>query len=301
MARKGGCPFRRGTLYHLLANRIYRGEIVHKGDVHPGEHEAIVPQPLWDEVQAKLAQRGPGRITKRGPNRSLLTGLIHDGLDRPMTPSHAVVRSRRYRYYVTRDASAGGPAWRVGAHDLERLVAARFSELLLERGRIARMVAAVDPRRVESAVAAAAEIATRGMLLGNAPALGIRRIKLGEDRVGVVIDERGCCARAGSRRLPTMGRRSRWRRRCNGSGAGTSFNWSSPASHSRRPFGPRSTSDIAARRGHRGARHRSRLAREVAQGYRHRASALPQTAGEAGPAELARAGHRPGCSQGRTA
>ena len=28
---RGGAPFRRGTLYHLLANRIYRGEIVHKG------------------------------------------------------------------------------------------------------------------------------------------------------------------------------------------------------------------------------------------------------------------------------
>ena len=28
---KGGCVYRRGTLYHLLQNRIYRGMTVHKG------------------------------------------------------------------------------------------------------------------------------------------------------------------------------------------------------------------------------------------------------------------------------
>ena len=40
---RGGCPFRRGTLYHLLANRIYRGELGHKGEFFPAEHAAIIP------------------------------------------------------------------------------------------------------------------------------------------------------------------------------------------------------------------------------------------------------------------
>ena len=48
----------RRTLYHLLANRIYRGEIVHKGIAHPGEHDAIVPRDLWAAVQDSLAARG---------------------------------------------------------------------------------------------------------------------------------------------------------------------------------------------------------------------------------------------------
>jgi len=34
----GGKPFSRGALYLILRNRIYRGEIVHKGQSHPGEH-----------------------------------------------------------------------------------------------------------------------------------------------------------------------------------------------------------------------------------------------------------------------
>src|SRR5262249_3222339 len=44
---RGGKPFSRGALYLLLQNRIYRGEIVHKGRSHLGEHTAIIDQPLW--------------------------------------------------------------------------------------------------------------------------------------------------------------------------------------------------------------------------------------------------------------
>ncbi|MGB8901190.1 MAG: recombinase family protein, partial [Methylocella sp.] len=35
----------------MLQNRIYRGEIVHKGAAHPGEHAAIVDKDLWSSVQ----------------------------------------------------------------------------------------------------------------------------------------------------------------------------------------------------------------------------------------------------------
>src|SRR4051812_24993970 len=51
----GGRPIARGALYHMLQNRIYRGEIVHKGASYPGAHEAIVDQELWDVVQRLLS------------------------------------------------------------------------------------------------------------------------------------------------------------------------------------------------------------------------------------------------------
>src|SRR5881227_3499732 len=35
----GGCSFGRGALYHLLRNRIYRGEVVHRGIAYSGEHQ----------------------------------------------------------------------------------------------------------------------------------------------------------------------------------------------------------------------------------------------------------------------
>src|SRR6476660_7643201 len=46
----GGARFSRGALYHLLKNRVYRGEAVHKKVSHPGEHDAIVDEDLWSEV-----------------------------------------------------------------------------------------------------------------------------------------------------------------------------------------------------------------------------------------------------------
>src|SRR5258708_25952280 len=47
----------RGALYLMLRNRIYRGEIVHKDQHYPGKHEPIIDEPLWEEVQAKLAAK----------------------------------------------------------------------------------------------------------------------------------------------------------------------------------------------------------------------------------------------------
>ena len=41
----GGKPFSRGALYLILQNRLYRGEIVHKGQSYPGEHTPIIDQP----------------------------------------------------------------------------------------------------------------------------------------------------------------------------------------------------------------------------------------------------------------
>ena len=131
---KGGCIFRRGTLYHLLSNRIYRGMIVHKGKAYEGEHEPIVDEGLWQQVRAKLADNACGSSRrKRNQYPSLLVGRVFDGEGRTMTSSHAQRSKKRYRYYVTRpDEVDGNPAWRVNAHDLERLVCDRLAQEITE-------------------------------------------------------------------------------------------------------------------------------------------------------------------------
>lgn len=135
---KGGCPFRRGTLYHLLSNRIYLGEIVHKGESHPGEHQAIVPVELWDAVERALADRSQGGTSGgRARHPSLLVGMVRDGESRDMTPSHTNKGNRRFRYYVTRpDQLNGTPAWRVNAHDLERLVCDTIATFVTDKHRL---------------------------------------------------------------------------------------------------------------------------------------------------------------------
>ena len=87
---RGGIPFRRGALYHLLSNRTYLGLTMHKGKAYDGQHEAIVDAELFEAVQAKLAERG-NPIKSAGARRrvSLLAGMIHDEKGRPMSPAPA--------------------------------------------------------------------------------------------------------------------------------------------------------------------------------------------------------------------
>ena len=78
--RSGGLPIARGALYAMLQNQLYRGEVVHKGAAHPGQHPAIIDPTLWDQVQQALlgnrVDRAEDAITTIA---SLLTGLVYDG------------------------------------------------------------------------------------------------------------------------------------------------------------------------------------------------------------------------------
>ena len=75
----GGKPIARGALYHMLQNRIYRGEIVHKDQAYPGEHAPIIDDDLWQKVQATLAANRVDRGADNGNRHlSLLAGLIYD-------------------------------------------------------------------------------------------------------------------------------------------------------------------------------------------------------------------------------
>src|SRR5271157_3750635 len=93
----GGQRFSRGALYLMLKNRIYRGEIVHKGKAFPGEHAAIVDEDLWRRVQSHLEEnRMERREGDRALEPSLLAGIVFDACSEPMTPTHAVKKGTRY-------------------------------------------------------------------------------------------------------------------------------------------------------------------------------------------------------------
>jgi site-specific DNA recombinase len=104
----GGHKLSRGALYLMLQNRIYRGEITHKGNAYPGEHKAIVDEALWDKVQAVLAENRVDRTTGADAKYpSLLAGLAFDDSGERLTPTHAVKKGTRYRYYVSRSLITG--------------------------------------------------------------------------------------------------------------------------------------------------------------------------------------------------
>ena len=149
----GGKSFSRGALYLMLQNRTYRGEIVHKDQSHPGEHPPIIDQPLWDAVQAQLAgNSGERNVGTRTRPSSLLTGLLFDRDGNRMTPSHAVKKGTRYRYYVsrpliTRERTESSTGLRIPAAEVEQLVTSRVRQWLLDPGSIYQATQLPDCRR----------------------------------------------------------------------------------------------------------------------------------------------------------
>ena len=129
----GGQPFHRGGLAHLLRNPLYIGKVRHRDAVFDGEHDGLLDLALWDAVQAKLdANLAAPRAKRHTKHRSLLAGIAFDGLGRKLSPSHAVARGKRFRYYIThRDqVTDDQPQWRLPAHDLEHVVATALSNWL---------------------------------------------------------------------------------------------------------------------------------------------------------------------------
>jgi site-specific DNA recombinase len=140
--RSGGQSFSRGALYELLSNPIYIGEIRHKRERHPGQHEAILDRKLWEKVQRQLQNhvaRPTEPRTKVSP--SPLAGKVFDETGEPLYVQAAVKDRRRYRYYVSRALVRGSKVegqrgWRVPAPELERAVAIAARSILDDKAAI---------------------------------------------------------------------------------------------------------------------------------------------------------------------
>ena len=127
---------RRGALYRLLQNALYRGQILHKGASYPGQHEAIVPESLWSDVQGTSPRTGStGETASIRSNRVSWPACSTMRPATALVPTHANKRGRRYRYYVSQGL-INGPTEevrhgrRVPAADLESLIEARLIEFL---------------------------------------------------------------------------------------------------------------------------------------------------------------------------
>ena len=139
--RTGGRPLARGALYLMLQNRIYRGEIVHKENSYPGEHEAIIDQALWDEVQRQLAANRFDRATGAGATPGEPSGRVDlrrrrraDDTDPCQQEGHAIPLLRLAGARARNPAQAPRGR-RVPAADLERLVEERLTRFLQTKRR----------------------------------------------------------------------------------------------------------------------------------------------------------------------
>jgi site-specific DNA recombinase len=79
---RGGKKFNKMTVCRLLRNPLYVGRIVHKGVEYKGEHEAIVPEELFNDAGALMDLNWKGAIHKDGyeiKHNFVLRGLLRCG------------------------------------------------------------------------------------------------------------------------------------------------------------------------------------------------------------------------------
>jgi len=137
-ATRGGVLFGRGSLFYLLRNRFYVGEVKYKDEILPGQQPAIMDRVLFDAVQQKLTEQWTTRSKTRNASAHLLTGLLFDNSGHRMVPTHATKAGVRYRYYVSlphlygesKTASVGS-ASRIPAIDIEDTIVNSLNKRLI--------------------------------------------------------------------------------------------------------------------------------------------------------------------------
>ena len=136
MLTRTGKQFTRTAIYKILHNKVYLGEIKHKGQFYPGQHEAIIEQDQWDQVQALIERDQRNRVrpdfNDSVKSQYLLRGILfsEDGdLYLPMTTRKK--SGKQYRYYViNRKANSGAATCDVPNQPAELLEQAVVDQVL---------------------------------------------------------------------------------------------------------------------------------------------------------------------------
>ena len=173
----GDKAFGYGSVRCLLGNRLYVGEIEHKGKIHPGQHDQIVDRSVFDEAQEVIATLSTDSV--RGPklvSGSLLQGLIVDCHGRTMGPVHTTRSNQRFRYYVThpRTIRGGDPsAYRLAAEGIETMCC----ELLAmhANNQVSSIDAQAESRRIGSELGSADHRRRRELIIER-----VRKVVIGD-------------------------------------------------------------------------------------------------------------------------
>jgi DNA invertase Pin-like site-specific DNA recombinase len=134
---RAGARIDKKYLHKLLRNRIYLGELSHKGTWYPGAHPAIIDHGLWGKVHELLAKDGHARSVEtkiRSRTDALLRGLLYAPTGERMYPTYSRKNGRKYRYYVSKSEvryGANGKTYeRIPADEVESAAIAQIKSVL---------------------------------------------------------------------------------------------------------------------------------------------------------------------------
>jgi hypothetical protein len=123
--------------------------------------------------------------------------MLFDGDGHRMTPTHAISKGRRYRYYVsrpliTKDQTEPSPGLRIPAGEIEQLVTSRMGQWLVDPGSVYQATRLSDPSMQRRLIARAAEIDKIWPELPEARQRAfltalIKRIDIGDNRIDIHI------------------------------------------------------------------------------------------------------------------
>jgi site-specific DNA recombinase len=129
-----GSPFGLNSLRRLLTNIIYTGSVRHKGQIYPGQQEAIIATAKWERVQKLIARREiTVRCGRRKKHLALLGGILYcDTCRTKMTYTYTVKNGRKHHYYLCLNARRRGwaacPVKSLSAKVIEQSVVERIRE-----------------------------------------------------------------------------------------------------------------------------------------------------------------------------
>jgi site-specific DNA recombinase len=148
--QRNGKPFDKSTLFGLLTNVVYLGQVRYHDQVYAGEQEAIVDEDLFRRVQAQMRiNRNSGGKYVRNKYGALLKGLVRcTSCGCAMSHHFATRGNKRYRYYVCVKAQKRGwdqcPSPSLPAPELEQFVVDQIRALGQDDGVIVDAVRAAQ-------------------------------------------------------------------------------------------------------------------------------------------------------------
>lgn len=132
-----------GSVWGMLGNPLYVGDVRNRGTIYPGAHQGIVSRALWDEVQAVRARRRRSDVVVRYHD-DMLRNLMFDSFGRKMGVFRDYRHATMRRYYISNQSEWGRRhgvrRYRAKADELDAVVLAAVEALLADRKRVRAML-----------------------------------------------------------------------------------------------------------------------------------------------------------------
>lgn len=192
---RGGNPINPSTVYAIVQNPMYVGEIRGHDTNYPGEHEPLITREIWDEAQVICEARKKRKPHNRDTEH-FLAGLLWDDLGRHMRLDLKWKHGKYYKTYVSSNAIWAQKLflrqYRSSAKQLDEVALAAVAAFLCDRIKLRKALKGLGlfGEKME-ALAAKGQAASDRLIATTKPNLHelfkaiTYRVELGEDQVSI--------------------------------------------------------------------------------------------------------------------